>query len=277
MGKPEDNEQDKRATSSECKPVNLVRKSVRKSRHNDHSCQDEEQKDKTDLSSIRQHLKKALVCERCGNSIEAGRDIYSCARHNHITCGDCIPEGKRSITCCLLNVLFHDIPINNIASLLLSQTLTSAHRGTRFCKECPAEDTSRVVRLLAVKALHSAADSPDHTYDAFRATAESALRCPVCLDVPVEYDILLCPNGHGVCRRCDARLGVRCPVCREDYDMGERHIDAIGVRIISQLGFGHDCGNVDCTARFADEDEAMGHPSSGDCPMLDVLFAELSL
>ena len=48
-----------------------------------------------------------------------------------------------------------------------------------------------------------------------------AVECPVCLMVPRQVPIPMCPAGHVVCRRCRRHVKGKCPTCRRKLRRGD--------------------------------------------------------
>ena len=133
--------------------------------------------------------------------------------------------------------------------------------GSGLCPRCPADDKTALIRLRSVETVLGAMMRPGQTYSGFRSEVESTLFCPVCLELPIEDCLVLCPNGHGTCERCHYYLPTDdCPVCRDPYRGDYIYDDVIAGLIVGYLSFGFQCPNTECGRMFSSLERAQRHP-----------------
>ena len=83
----------------------------------------------------------------------------------------------------------------------------------------------------------------------FEKLLKDKIECPVCLEVPRSGPVPVCPNGHLVCKKCQAST---CPTCRSPMGDGKSFLANIVMENVE-----HSCKYTDCdrNVSFRDIDE----------------------
>ena len=73
----------------------------------------------------------------------------------------------------------------------------------------------------------------DGSYAQVLEDVRAAVECPVCLMVPRQVPIPMCPAGHVVCRRCRRHVKGKCPTCRRKLRRDE--VNSVAAFIIDKI------------------------------------------